>query len=377
MNDRDLLAALARVLTTEEDDFVSLVRASELDPARDFIHADLRGADLRGLDLREFNFSNTRLAGARIAGAQFNETVTSIQMSEADVATRPASKVRLKLPQRFGTTADRLQYTLNFITSLRAHTLVAVDSITIDAKECQNMSASGALLLRAEIERISNENPNADIRILSPSRSMFRSMNRLLFGESAKTAAAAGQVMVSENVLPPGSPDNTVGAIQHSLSRRYGNEAFAEVVAEAIAEAVMNAVQHAYTDTSGEWVGSGRYWAATVYYRKRLFIGVVDHGVGIAASLQDSIGGAGRGSSDHMRDARLELAPSAIGCHIPPCGQRVSTSAQRRFELRSTPIWRWYSAHGARPKTERVLSRNTRGVRNFAAHTQSRRREYC
>lgn len=53
--------------------FADLAAAANLDPAVDFIGADLRGADLRNQDLRAFNFSGADFAGAKTEGAKFNK----------------------------------------------------------------------------------------------------------------------------------------------------------------------------------------------------------------------------------------------------------------------------------------------------------------
>src|SRR5262245_13013572 len=50
--------------------FRSLVKAADLDPARDFVGASLRNMDFRDEDLRGFDFSNADLSGSDFRRAE-------------------------------------------------------------------------------------------------------------------------------------------------------------------------------------------------------------------------------------------------------------------------------------------------------------------
>lgn len=65
-----LAADLQAIADSESDNFLCLVAAAGLDPARDFIDADLRGTDLRNLDLRAFDFTAANLSGADTRGGR-------------------------------------------------------------------------------------------------------------------------------------------------------------------------------------------------------------------------------------------------------------------------------------------------------------------
>ena len=82
--DRELSQALADVARSRSDYFVELVRLGRLDPTCDFRRADLSGADLRGEDLRAFDLTGATLNGALVHGAQFNDTVTTEQLEQAN-----------------------------------------------------------------------------------------------------------------------------------------------------------------------------------------------------------------------------------------------------------------------------------------------------
>jgi CRP/FNR family cyclic AMP-dependent transcriptional regulator len=69
---RQLEADLNRLANARQDNFVDLVSLARLDPAKDFVGADLRGTDLENLDLRQFDFRNADFRGANIKGTKFN-----------------------------------------------------------------------------------------------------------------------------------------------------------------------------------------------------------------------------------------------------------------------------------------------------------------
>jgi hypothetical protein len=81
---------IARLLAADTSDFNELVRVAELDPAKDFRHADLAGGSMVGADLRGFDFSfsdfrDVDVTGASIAGARFER---------ADLAGTDLSKAK-------------------------------------------------------------------------------------------------------------------------------------------------------------------------------------------------------------------------------------------------------------------------------------------
>jgi len=88
-------AVMQHILETPDNDFAGLVKASGLDPARDFRGADLRGIDFRGADLRGFDFSGADLRGAGLRGAMIEgATFTEANIDDAnraDVAAGPKS----------------------------------------------------------------------------------------------------------------------------------------------------------------------------------------------------------------------------------------------------------------------------------------------
>jgi len=63
---------LESIALAESDGFVELVKAARLDPATDFVGADLRGADLSGQDLTEFDLTGADITGASTKGTIFN-----------------------------------------------------------------------------------------------------------------------------------------------------------------------------------------------------------------------------------------------------------------------------------------------------------------
>ncbi|WDI32360.1 HEAT repeat domain-containing protein [Hyphococcus flavus] len=68
---REFIEVLENVATQETDDFIQLTKTAGLDPASDFIGADLRGVDLRHLDLRAYDFTGACMEGALTDGATF------------------------------------------------------------------------------------------------------------------------------------------------------------------------------------------------------------------------------------------------------------------------------------------------------------------
>jgi len=68
---------LERLARAKNDDFLKLVSLAKLDPATDFIGADLRGTNLEGLDLRRFDFRDADFRGANIRGTKFDPKRTA------------------------------------------------------------------------------------------------------------------------------------------------------------------------------------------------------------------------------------------------------------------------------------------------------------
>jgi uncharacterized protein YjbI with pentapeptide repeats len=69
-NDVDqLVASLAAIAASPSDGFLELVLSAKLDPASDFVGADLSGMDLSGLDLTEFDFTGADLTNANLVGS--------------------------------------------------------------------------------------------------------------------------------------------------------------------------------------------------------------------------------------------------------------------------------------------------------------------
>jgi hypothetical protein len=311
--DRSFVDALARVLKLEQEDFLSLVKASGLDPAKDFVHADLRGLDLRDLDLRAFDLSDAQLGGANVANTLFNATVSPDQLLSASGATVRSSTV-LKLPRRFGTTSDRLQQTLEYLATFRALFANAGSDLVVDASECENMSPSGALLLKAEMEGHAKERPLPKIRFVPPTGSSFRAIGRLLFGDKTSTSLTSGQFYFSQHVWEGGIKWAPIPPIIDATTRRYGNLRLSSSLEQAMREVISNVFQHAYADPSKDYIADGRIWVASAYFRKRLFIGILDHGSGIIENIQNSITGPPRflrsysSRAEGVVDERLEFA---------------------------------------------------------------------
>jgi uncharacterized protein YjbI with pentapeptide repeats len=57
-NEAEIMAGLQTILSGPDDDFEALVALSGLDPATDFIDADLSGLDLRHVNLDGYNLTN-------------------------------------------------------------------------------------------------------------------------------------------------------------------------------------------------------------------------------------------------------------------------------------------------------------------------------
>jgi uncharacterized protein YjbI with pentapeptide repeats len=74
------------LLTHPSDDFLELVRISGLDPATDFVGANLRDSVIDG-DVGEFDFSYADLRGADFSGAR-NKTREMFTGAVTDADTR-------------------------------------------------------------------------------------------------------------------------------------------------------------------------------------------------------------------------------------------------------------------------------------------------
>ncbi len=73
----------------QSNDFVGLVRAAGLDPASDFVGADLRGIDFGNADLSGFDFTGADLSGCKLQAAQrvnaiFDNTIYSSDQSASE-----------------------------------------------------------------------------------------------------------------------------------------------------------------------------------------------------------------------------------------------------------------------------------------------------
>lgn len=62
-------AQAAKVLSSDADDFTSLVHAAGLDPKTDFRRANLSGVDFAGADLKNFDFQGADLSNSNMSGA--------------------------------------------------------------------------------------------------------------------------------------------------------------------------------------------------------------------------------------------------------------------------------------------------------------------
>jgi hypothetical protein len=79
---REDLAACSALLASKSDKFGALVAAAGMNPATDFVYADLRNCDFSNTDLRGFNFS-----GANLRGTVLRDTIwdRSTVLAGADI----------------------------------------------------------------------------------------------------------------------------------------------------------------------------------------------------------------------------------------------------------------------------------------------------
>ncbi len=87
--DKETEADIARLEAEPTHQFVAMVKAARLDPAKDFISSNFAGIPLAHADLRGFDFSNANLVGCRLRTAIIDHT-TIVRGANIDVKDRKA-----------------------------------------------------------------------------------------------------------------------------------------------------------------------------------------------------------------------------------------------------------------------------------------------
>lgn len=90
-----LYSDLSKVVSAKSDNFCKLASAAGLDPAEDFVGADLSGVDLAGLDLRNFDFRGADFSGANLIGTRFDPAkIAGAKFDKPSATKEPAREIK-------------------------------------------------------------------------------------------------------------------------------------------------------------------------------------------------------------------------------------------------------------------------------------------
>lgn len=93
----ELEAAIARVLTAGDRDFLALANLAELNPERDFVAAKLVATDLRDIDLSGINLTRANLRGSDLTDTNLNNTdLSGASLAGADLSGAMLGDANLK-----------------------------------------------------------------------------------------------------------------------------------------------------------------------------------------------------------------------------------------------------------------------------------------
>jgi len=82
----DLENKLNQLSDIETDDFLELAKIAGMNPAKDFVGADLSNVNLEGADLKEFDMSYANLSNANLSNADLSYAdLSSCDLSYADL----------------------------------------------------------------------------------------------------------------------------------------------------------------------------------------------------------------------------------------------------------------------------------------------------
>ena len=93
----ELEAAIARVLTAGDRDFLALANLAELNPEQDFVGAKLVATDLRDIDLSGINLTRANLRGSDLTDTNLNNTdLSGASLAGADLSGAMLGDANLK-----------------------------------------------------------------------------------------------------------------------------------------------------------------------------------------------------------------------------------------------------------------------------------------